>query len=108
MLRDRGNIKWTSLMLPEHVELLKEMWQEDLDVPKPELDSQEIEIMNQRLNHAYHEKKPVWLSIYDDGDMTKVMGRIKQINTYSKTIRLDHTDGERIVFLDDVIDVHVE
>ncbi len=27
MIRDRGNIKWTAMMLPEHVKLLRE-WQE--------------------------------------------------------------------------------
>ncbi len=35
MLRDRGSIKWVSMMLPKHVELLKE-YHESLDkVKKP-------------------------------------------------------------------------
>lgn len=106
MLRDRGTIKWTSLMLPEHVELLKEMWQEDANVQKPELDSQEIDIMNQRLSHACHYKIPVRLSIYDAGDIMKVTGHIKQINTYAETIQLGYDiNDERIVSFHDVIDV---
>ncbi|GGD12787.1 YolD-like family protein [Pontibacillus salipaludis] len=44
-LRDRGTIKWTSLMLPEHVEMLKEVWKEDERVEKGMLaEDQAVEI----------------------------------------------------------------
>jgi len=36
--KDRGNIKWTSLMLPEHVQMVKEIWKEEEKVQKPVLD----------------------------------------------------------------------
>ncbi|GGF15217.1 hypothetical protein GCM10010954_12290 [Halobacillus andaensis] len=35
---DRGKIKWTSLMLPEHVEMVKETYKEQNKVEKPLLD----------------------------------------------------------------------
>ena len=46
MLRDRGNIKWTALMLPEHIERLR-AWQaeDDLQIRK-EPDEQQLEEWN--------------------------------------------------------------
>jgi hypothetical protein len=35
-IRDRGNVKWTSLMLPEHVKALRKYINEDYyDIPEP-------------------------------------------------------------------------
>ena len=48
MLKDRGTIKWTSLMLPEHVERLKNMWSETEKTAKPLLDRS----MNNWLKHS--------------------------------------------------------
>ncbi|TFI48759.1 YolD-like family protein, partial [Diaphorobacter sp. DS2] len=37
MIRDRGRIKWTSMMLPEHVKLLRDWAKEDTYEQKREL-----------------------------------------------------------------------
>ena len=43
MIRDRGRIKWVTMMLPEHVKLLRE-YNESLDkAEKPVLDEQKYE-----------------------------------------------------------------
>lgn len=103
MLRDRGTIKWTSLMLPEHVELLKEMWQEAESIQKPEIDIQEIEIMNRKLNRAFHYNETVQLAIYLNGKINTVMGKIKQISLYDKTFQL----GDETVSLRNIIEVRM-
>lgn len=47
MCRDRGRIKWVSMMLPVHVKLLRE-YNESLDkVEKPVLDEQKYEEFNE-------------------------------------------------------------
>lgn len=59
MLKDRGNIKWTSLMLPEHVGVLRK-WAEDIDkVPRPELDEQEWSEIEVTIHDAMTENKPL-------------------------------------------------
>ncbi|HLQ72379.1 MAG TPA: YolD-like family protein [Bacillota bacterium] len=88
MLRDRGTIKWTSLMLPEHVALLKEMWEEDNKVPKPDIDEQEMEIMNEKIRMAYHHNEDVRLSVHENGKITTVVGLIKRIDVQTNTIYL--------------------
>lgn len=105
MLRDRGTIKWTSLMLPEHVELLKEMWQEDTKVQKPELDAQEIEMMNQQLYHAYHHKESVRLSVYKNGEIITITGHIKQMNQHTETIKMVDGYTSRSIAFRDIIEV---
>ncbi|MGE7184955.1 YolD-like family protein [Peribacillus sp. NPDC006672] len=46
-IRDRGNIKWTNLMLPEHIKMLRNYFDEDYyDEPEPVLDEQYLEEMN--------------------------------------------------------------
>ncbi|WP_082389575.1 YolD-like family protein [Lysinibacillus sp. ZYM-1] len=47
MLKDRGIKKWnTSLMLSEHVNLLKKALEELNDIKKPQVDEQQLEEMN--------------------------------------------------------------
>lgn len=43
MLRDRGTIKWTSMMLPEHLTQLKQDLLDVSKMEKPSLDEQQIE-----------------------------------------------------------------
>lgn len=31
VVNDRGTMKWTTMMLPEHVKLLKEMWSQRME-----------------------------------------------------------------------------
>ncbi|WP_455662729.1 YolD-like family protein [Pradoshia sp.] len=52
MIRDRGKIKWTSMMLPEHVSLLREWAQEDSYEQRNELDEQKIEEINHTIAEA--------------------------------------------------------
>lgn len=81
MINDRGTIKWTSLMLPEHVELLKEMWQEDQNTAEPVLDSQQIDILNEQLLEALERQTAVALSIYSNGEICARNGIITKLNS---------------------------
>ena len=49
---DRGTIKWTSLMLPEHVEAIQKLWKEDERVEKAILDEQQLEELEFALQRA--------------------------------------------------------
>ncbi|MBG9448751.1 hypothetical protein ABE67_05345 [Cytobacillus firmus] len=64
MIRDRGRIKWTSMMLPEHVKLLRDWAKEDTYEQKRELDEQKLEYMNEILSEAMEFQKNVTLTHY--------------------------------------------
>ncbi|MEN2766231.1 YolD-like family protein [Ornithinibacillus xuwenensis] len=90
MVNDRGTIKWTSLMLPEHVELLKNIWKEDKKVRRPALDEQELEILNQFIIEAYQEKQTITINYYQDGQMHNTSGIIKKLDPLNHTILLNN------------------
>ncbi|WP_284140085.1 MULTISPECIES: YolD-like family protein [unclassified Virgibacillus] len=92
MPKDRGNIKWISLMLPEHVVLLKEMWNEDNKRKPPVLDIQEAELINRELVAAIKNNCPVTVSFYDNG-IVNVHEGLVQWDGYSSYIHLQINNG---------------
>lgn len=49
MLKDRGGIKWTSLMLPEHVKALREFDWDLTKIERPVLEEQQLEELNETI-----------------------------------------------------------
>lgn len=91
---DRGSIKWTSLMLPEHVQLLKDLWEEDYNTHKPILDSQEIEEMDKQLRSAFVSNTPITISIYSNQKTKEYTGTITRLTHDGIVIQLKN--GERV------------
>jgi hypothetical protein len=85
-VHDRGSIKWTSLMLPEHVELLKRIWDEDKKVVKPCLDEQELEVLNNRILEAYHQKQLIQINYYQDNQLLEIYGMVKKIDPLNQLV----------------------
>src|SRR5699024_1669335 len=92
-------------MLPEHVALLKEMWQEDIKVQKPEIDAQEIELMNQKLHCAYCYEEAVHLSVYKNGEIVTIAGNISKVSTSSGTLQIENDLEYRTIPFKDIIKV---
>ncbi|MYL50241.1 YolD-like family protein [Halobacillus litoralis] len=83
--RDRGTIKWTSLMLPEHVEMVKKVWEEDKRIQRPILDEQQKDEISFILQRALHDSLPIEIKIYNGFDFS----------TYKvKTNGLDYINGK--------------
>jgi hypothetical protein len=96
MVNDRGSIKWTSLMLPEHVELLRTIWREDKRVTRPNLDEQELEVLNIRLLEAYNEQQLIQIEYYQSGRMVTIRGGIKKFDQLSQTVVIQVGEDETI------------
>src|SRR5699024_11412636 len=86
MLKDRGKMKWTPFMLPEHVEWLKRVWEEDEKVSKPMLDPQEIETINRQLIEASKTKSLVKLTVYENGSINEYEGTIRALSSQTNTV----------------------
>ncbi|WP_053364020.1 YolD-like family protein [Bacillus sp. FJAT-27251] len=76
MIRDRGRIKWTSMMLPEHVKMLKDWASEDEDEQEKELDEQQLEQMNETILEAMEFNRPVAITYYRQRKYELVVGTI--------------------------------
>ncbi|RFA37018.1 hypothetical protein CAI16_02790 [Virgibacillus dokdonensis] len=95
MVNDRGSIKWTSIMMPEHIEMLQEMWKEQDYKEKPILDEQQKEEINTKLLMALANDLTVELKYFDKHDFYKVKGKITSINKQNKYISIA---GQRLPF----------
>ncbi|WP_040207296.1 YolD-like family protein [Neobacillus jeddahensis] len=80
MIRDRGAIKWTSMMLPEHVNSLKEILVDEQKVKQPELDEQAIQEFELIICEAMAFNKQVTLKFYENGFIKTVPGFVHFID----------------------------
>lgn len=105
-VNDRGSIKWTAMMLPEHIQMLNKMWKDKERKAKPMLDEQELEEINMKLQLAiHHHHLPVQIKYYSDYDYKVIKGKIKKIDLADKYIQLD--DYTKIGLMD-ILDVVTE
>ncbi|WP_226671568.1 YolD-like family protein [Metabacillus litoralis] len=107
MIRDRGNIKWTSMMLPEHVKLLRTWSETDMYQEKPELDEQQLEQFNEMIFHAMEEHVELIFTYYKNHFFHTCSGYVHYIDPIQQTLRIvDEQTGTRIQLpLQEVIDV---
>ncbi|WKT76931.1 YolD-like family protein [Lysinibacillus fusiformis] len=89
MLHDRGNIKWTSLMLPEHLVQLKEWKKEQYHDKKSDLTEWELEEIEQTIQRAFKLQKIVKLTLWDHNKLQDQCGLITGTDVYKKQLLLE-------------------
>lgn len=105
-LRDRGNIKWTAMMLPEHVERIKQL-AKDLDkVAKPIIDEQQLREMELTISHALAKNESLSITYWEDGYYKTIVGKIKYINYTTKQLHMiDQASDHFTLHFDTLINV---
>ncbi|MED1487873.1 MULTISPECIES: YolD-like family protein [Bacillus] len=107
MIKDRGNIKWTSMMLPEHVEMLRQWVKEDQAEPQKELDEQQLEFLNEALLEAMEFHHTVTITYYSHRRYQQITGIIHSCNEQEQTLHLaDHTGKVHSIPLNTIIDIY--
>lgn len=89
MLHDRGNMKWTSLMLPEHLVQLKEWKKEQHYDKKRDLTEWEIEEIEQTIQRAFKLCKLVRLTLWDNHELQDEIGKVTGTDAYKKQLLLE-------------------
>jgi len=103
-LQDRGSMKWVSLMLPEHVEKLRDVFVERK--VKPLLDEQKMNEMDRVLKEALLYGKVIQMTYYTDGEFARVEGVLARIDQRKGFILLCDEVGTEIP-LGELIDVQM-
>lgn len=85
MLRDRGSIKWTAMMLPEHVQSIKEILAEAENIKMPILEEDKIQEMELLLLEGIEYNRLLHYDIFNNGTIDRLTG---------KTIFIDHLKRE--------------
>lgn len=88
MIRDRGNIKWTAMMLPEHLEELRKWQAEDDLVKRPVLSEWDLMEIQEEIDLALRRKCEVEVQTWRDGVIHKLAGVIDDLDVTGKRIRV--------------------
>lgn len=89
MLRDRGNMKWTAMMLPEHLVKIREWKQEQFYDKKRELTEWELEEIEQTIQRACKRQNLVRLTLWEQNKLHDEVGRVTGTDAYKKELLLD-------------------
>ncbi|WNB93429.1 YolD-like family protein [Bacillus sp. NEB1478] len=94
-LRDRGTIKWTSMMLPEHVKELRKYINEDYyDIPEPIIDEQQMDEMSDLILEAMEYNKPVSFTVYKNKRLITINGFTHYIDQNKKQLKIMDSNSE--------------
>ncbi|SHN18855.1 YolD-like family protein [Gracilibacillus kekensis] len=108
MVHDRGKIKWASLMLPEHVTMLQELFEEERPVEKPILSEDYLLEMEYSLQKAIRVKQKIKIEYHSAGKLKAFFGKIDKIkNNQTSVIRLYNEQEHRVIQLKDVVAVEI-
>ncbi|AEB24402.1 MULTISPECIES: YolD-like family protein [Bacillus] len=105
MLRDRGTINWTSMMLPEYLTQLKH---DLLDVSKmePSLDEQQIEEIDILVSEAMALNKELKFKLFKEGVAEDLIGTVQYLNYEQHKLHIkDHHDQIVYITMNDIIGV---
>ncbi|WP_349407670.1 YolD-like family protein [Pseudalkalibacillus sp. SCS-8] len=105
-IRDRGTIKWTSMMLPEHVRLLRDWKEEERLRKRPELDEQKLEEMNETIHEAMAYNLALSFVYFEQYDYKMLVGHIHYADPVKKELRIVDEFGDRYdLKLQDILDI---
>jgi len=108
MIRDRGRIKWTSMMLPEHVKMLRDWVKEDTYESRKQLDEQQLEQMNETIAGAMEFDQSVTITHYHHQQYELVIGKIHYWDTFEGRLHIvDRFDEIHRIKLNDIYDVRL-
>lgn len=94
MIRDRGRIKWTAMMLPEHVEQLRDWQKEDQFQIREQPDEQQLEEWNYQIQEAIERNLSLTVHYWQDEKVTRASGIVRKINMVKGELQLISQTGE--------------
>lgn len=104
-IKDRGNIKWQGLMLPEHIQMLREWYKEDEEVKRPELDEFDLQLIQEELDIALKRKCEVLIETWREKQLFKHRGVIERIDVSHRELVYESPFGMERLSLDEIVGV---
>ncbi|MFJ7735774.1 YolD-like family protein [Lysinibacillus sp. NPDC097287] len=99
MIKDRGTIKWTAMMLPEHIQKIKQ-WKREAYAEAPRtLSEWELEDLQQTINQAFKQHKIVKITTWQEAKYVQWTGAITALDIELQQLVLETlTAVKRIPF----------
>ncbi|AMQ06712.1 YolD-like family protein [Sporosarcina psychrophila] len=102
-IRDRGNIKWAGLMLPEHVIALRKHAEMENYIERPYLDDWELEAIQMEIEIAYKSGSNISVSTWCKGRINPYNGKILKLDHRLNLISIEGPFGDERIPVADVI-----
>lgn len=103
-IKDRGQMKWVALMLPEHRLGLERLKREEEEIERPLLDEQQLERLDYILAESLREKKRIQILVYEEKKMVSIEGILRDYSPVKREIRLE---GERSISLEAIMHIEI-
>lgn len=107
VIKDRGNIKWSSLMLTEHRKKLEELLERDNNICKPVLDEQQLHEMDKNLKLALSQNKKVKILYYKNGSIINLKGEINGYHSNKLILKTSDGTSNQLV-IKNIIDLTIQ
>lgn len=105
MLRDRGRIKWTAMMLPEHIAQLRDWQAEDELDPEPELTEDDMQLLQEDLEFAFAKRTDAIITTWRSGKKDTYIGKIMTLDPLKQCISVEGPFGKDKIMVGDIIKV---
>lgn len=105
MIQDRGNIKWTAMMLPEHVVELRKWMDQDNYTERPELTDWDLQSIQEELELAYKKQCETLIKTWDNGRIIQHQGVVEELDFRWMRIVLQDSLGAETIEAAKIISV---
>lgn len=105
MIRDRGRIKWTAMMLPEHIAQLRDWQAEDESEPEPDLTEDDLPLLQEELEIAYKIQCDAVINTWRNGTKSTYIGKITELDSIRNLISVDGPYGKDNILVSDIIQI---
>ncbi|GGH81070.1 2C-methyl-D-erythritol 2,4-cyclodiphosphate synthase [Pullulanibacillus pueri] len=109
MINDRGAKKWSAMMLPEHVKMLRE-WEDHLmnAEEKPEVADQKLEQFDEAIQTSLHENLDVNVTYYNHSSRKRetFTGEVRKVDPVERKIKfITDTGFTKFIKIEDIVDI---
>lgn len=105
-IKDRGSKKWSmSMMLPEHVQAIQQLIEDDKKIPRPVLDETDYECLNEDLAIALRSESLVQLRTWRDGVVRETIGVVQSVDPLSRRITLTKDGEQKTILMDELFSI---
>ncbi|MFF2179447.1 YolD-like family protein [Lysinibacillus sp. NPDC058147] len=104
MIKDRGNMKWTAMMLPEHLVEIRKWKEEQFHEKKRDLTEWELEEIEQTIQRAFKLRQLVTLTLWQNHNLHDKTGLVTGMDPHKKELLLDANISVKRISLNDIQD----
>lgn len=83
---DRGTKKWTAMMLPEHVKMLREIDNEYVKTNKPALDGYQLDEIHEMIDTSLEFHLPLKFELWFNGLFEELEGVLVRVDDINKLV----------------------